>query len=78
MGIFPKLTQKKGSELDKKKSNLDKKRSDLDKKKQSGLDKSFLSITSDQSGECLMYISKRWPIKFDIFLRKYREGIGME
>ncbi|EYU38952.1 hypothetical protein MIMGU_mgv1a024699mg, partial [Erythranthe guttata] len=29
MWIFPKFTQKKGSELDKKKSNLDKKRSDL-------------------------------------------------
>ncbi|KAK1413126.1 hypothetical protein QVD17_34893 [Tagetes erecta] len=42
MGILPKLTNKKGSELDKKRSNLD-------KKKRSGLDKSFLSITSDQS-----------------------------
>ena len=58
MGIFPKLTKKKGSELDKKKSNLDKKRSDLDKKrsdldkkKRNGLDKPFLSITSDQSIE---------------------------
>ena len=51
MGIFPKLTKKKGSELDKKRSNLDKKRSDLDKKKRSDLDKSFLSITSDQSIE---------------------------
>ena len=51
MGIFPKLTKKKGSELDKKKRNLDKKRSNLDKKKGSDLDKSFLSITSDQSIE---------------------------
>jgi hypothetical protein len=51
MGIFPKLTKKKGSELDKKKSNLDKKISDLDKKKRNGLDKPFLSITSDQSIE---------------------------
>ena len=44
MEIFPKLTKKKGSELDKKRSNLD-------KKKGSDLDKSFLSITSDQSIE---------------------------
>ena len=51
MGIFSKLTKKKGSELDKKRSNLDKKRSNLDKKKRSDLDKSFLSITSDQSIE---------------------------
>ena len=51
MGIFPKLTKKKGSELDKKRINLDKKRSNLDKKKGSDLDKSFLSITSDQSIE---------------------------
>ena len=51
MGIFPKLKKKKGSELDKKGRNLDKKRSNLDKKKGSDLDKSFLSITSDQSIE---------------------------
>ena len=34
-----------------KRRNLGKKRSNLDKKKQSDLDKSFLSITSDQSIE---------------------------
>jgi len=52
MGIPPKLTNKKeGSELDKKRRNLGKKRSNLDKNKQSDLDKSFLSITSDQSIE---------------------------
>lgn len=48
MGIFPKLTKKKGSELDKKRRNLDKKRSNLDKKKGSDLDKSFhFPIRSD-------------------------------
>ena len=51
MGVFPILTKKKGSDLDKKGSDLDKKRSDLDKKKRNGLDKPFLSITSDQSIE---------------------------
>ena len=49
MGIFPVLTKKRGSDLDKKGSDLDKKRSDLDKKKRSDLDKSCLSIASDQS-----------------------------
>ena len=48
---LPKLTKKKGSELDQKRKNLGKRRSDLDKKKGSDLDKSFLSITSYQSIE---------------------------
>jgi len=49
-GDTPKLTKKKeGSELDKKRRKLGKKRGNLDKNKQSDLDKSFLSITSDQS-----------------------------
>jgi len=43
--------KEKRSELDKKKRNLDKKIVTSTKKKKSDLDKSFLSITSDQSIE---------------------------